>query len=172
MNSGHLPRAWPPKPEPVHLVPTCCGECISHFLTGSFIQQQYLWWILSILPFKYMLLHSSLRFWSSPSHPWGIFQMCGIFSSFTTPCSGCKSPSPNPLSLFFFPYLLPYLILRSLACLFGSLASLPAFRRCTVGVDLHTDELFMYLHVGRWSPCPIPQLSWKSSQLYFCLLWL
>lgn len=160
------PKVWTHVPSP-HLV------CWTHkpFLDRKFYSATIS--VVNPLHFasKHLLLHSSLMFWNSPSHPWVGFQMCGIFSSFTTSCSGYKSPSPNPLSLFFL-YLLPSLIIRSLACIFGSLAPLPAFRRCSVGADLYEDELFVYLCVGRWSPCLIPQPSWKSSQRYFCLLWL
>ena len=44
------------------------------------------------------------------------------FSSFMTPSPGLWSLSPNHLSLFYL-YLLPYLILRKLVYLFGSLGS-------------------------------------------------
>ena len=64
--------------------------------------------------------------WGSKPPPWpglwGDFWGCGNSSSFMTPFLGHKSLSWNPLSPFYL-YLLPYLVLSRLTCLFGSLVS-------------------------------------------------
>ena len=56
-------------------------------------------------------------------HPWGGFWTCWNFSSFSLPPQGA-GPCPKILFFFFLNlYLLPYLVLRKLACLFGSQGS-------------------------------------------------
>ena len=95
-----IPKVWTHAPSP-HLL------CWTHkpFLDRKFCSATIS--VVNPLHFasKHLLLHSSLRFWNSPSHPWRGFQMCGIFSSFTTPCSGFNHHPKILLSLslsFFF----------------------------------------------------------------------
>ena len=106
--------------------------------------QQFLWWILSLC------FHPNtcccVPLWNSEvllcPRLWGSFWECGNFSSFTT-----LIPNTGPfqiLCLFFFLYLLPYLILWRLACLFGSLWSSASIQKCSVGGALHADIFFRH----------------------------
>ena len=60
---------------------------------------------------------------------------------------GVKVPVLKSFVPFFF-YLLPYLILRRLACLFGTLDNVLLFRRCSVGIVPWAD-VFLTLWGGR-----------------------
>ena len=89
-------------------------------------------------------------------------------------CADTFSPSPllpwdtdpclKTLCLFFYPYLLPYLILRRLGLTFlEDWGLLPVFWRCSAGVVPHADVFLMYLWGGRWPSHFTPLPSWKSS---------
>ena len=116
--SGPTPKAWGWAPSPSL---AAVGEWAAFWL-GSAVQQWSLWLILSTLPSKHLLLYSLLRFGISPQNClWGVFKCVEILPSSRLPPQGAD-PIPHPLYLFNL-YLLPYLILRRLACLFGSLSS-------------------------------------------------
>lgn len=52
---------------------------------------------------------------------------------------------PIPISLSYFPYLFCPAVMWRLACLFGSLRSLPAFSRCSIGGIPYANVFLMYL---------------------------
>ena len=147
-----------------HLVPSHWGgHEEKHLRLGSACWCWSLCWILSFLPSVHLLLHSLLRFWSSPYPcPWGSFQVCRNFSSFAAPrCPQGADSILIPLSVFFFffLFLLPYSVMWRLACLFEVWGFPPAFSRYSVGVVPHADVFLMYLWGERWSPHLTPSPS-------------
>ena len=101
---------------------SCHGGCASCFLAGKCWLATSLWWILSVLPSKHPLLHYP---WGSEAPPIptraGVSKCAETFPpSWLAPW--VQVPVPNSF-ISFYLYLLPYLILRRLACLFGSLRS-------------------------------------------------
>ena len=110
-----------------------------------------------------VLLLSEVLLPSQDSPLWEGFWVCGNFSSFRTPFLGSRSPFPNTLSCFFCVYLLPYLILRRLVYLCGSLGSSASIQYMFYGVVLNADEFLMYFLGRRWFSHLIPLPSWKSS---------
>ena len=125
-----LSLGTPPPPEPQHPMLTLCPgwEHVSHFSD----EKRYsatISVVNSALPSEYPLLHS---LWgpnvSTCPDLWGSFWVCKNFSSFMTSFPGFRSPSSNTLSPFKL-YFLPYLILRRLRCIFGSLRSSPSVQK-------------------------------------------
>ena len=110
---------------------------------------------LCALPSESLLLHGTLRFYSSPlvwPVGWGGggFLLLGNIFSFPTPSLPCDPSScPESLCLFLYLCLLPYLILRRLACLLVVWGPLLSYRSSFVGVVLYSDEFFIYLWGGR-----------------------
>ena len=84
--------------------------------------------------------------------------MCRSFSSFTTLSPGCRSLSEILFSLSLFLnfnlYILPYLILRRLACFVEVWGLLSVFGTCSVEVVPYADYFF-YVFVGREGDFPI-----------------
>ena len=64
---------------------------------------------------------------------WG-FWVCRNISSFKTPAPGCKCPSQNPLSTFFFFIFSPASFWGDWLLFLEVWHLLPVFRRCSVGV--------------------------------------
>ena len=124
VNHGPLPGVWYPSLSLGTLCPTFyVHKHVSHFSGGSVVQKQTLWWILFILPSGNLLLCCSLRFWSSLlSSLMKGFLSLQKFSPSWLPPQGA-GPCPEILFLFFYLCLLPYLILKRLTCIFGSLGS-------------------------------------------------
>ena len=68
---------------------------------GSAAQHQSLWWIVSILPSKHLLLYSPQRVQSFPfPHPWEGFQVWGNFPPSWSPLWGTGACSKSFVSLF------------------------------------------------------------------------
>ena len=61
------------------------------------------------------------------------------------------------------PIFCPTSFGRDWAAYLGACCPLPAFRSCFVGVAQHSNDLLMNLWGRKWSPCPIPVLSWDPS---------
>jgi len=123
VNPGPLPWVQPLKPEnsaPIHY--GCV--CARHFSSGKCCLASIFVVNFLFCPSSTCCCISPLMFWSSPSLTPLVRRFLSVqsFSSFMTPSPRLWSLSPNHLSLFHL-YLLPYLILRKLACLFGSLGS-------------------------------------------------
>ena len=97
---------------------------------GSTGWNWFLWWILSILPYEYLLLCSPLRFQAPPpcSHLWGNFWVNRNVSSFTAPSQRCRSLSQILcfFFVFFFPFFLYFLLYFILWRLVYLLVSLEA----------------------------------------------
>ena len=105
-----------------------------------------LWGLLSILPPQHLLRVQS----SSQTLPVRRLQSVWKHFHLQNSLPHGTSPGPEILCLFFYPYLLPCLILWRLTCLFGNPQGLmPASRVCSVGVVPHADEFLMYLWRGR-----------------------
>ena len=154
---GSLPEVWPPKPEPENPAPTCCGH-MSCFSAGKCRSA-----MTSGVNFLYLpLRHSWL---CSPS-----FQSC-LLILLARGCPGVQvlPPSLRPpwgvgpfLTVFcLLFYLLPYLILKRLTCLFGGLGPSASIQKVFCSCSACS---FWYICQGRrWSPCLIPPLSWSRS---------
>ena len=154
---GSLPEVWPPKPEPENPAPTCCGH-MSCFSAGKCRSA-----MTSVVNFLYLpLRHSWL---CSPS-----FQSC-LLILLAKGCPGVQvlPPSLRPpwgagpfLTVFcLLFYLLPYLILKRLTCLFGGLGPSASIQKVFCSCSACS---FWYICQGRrWSPCLIPPLSWSRS---------
>ena len=103
---------------------------------------------LCVLHSEPQLLYHTLRFCSSSL--WGSFLVCRNFTSFMTLFLGGTHPCPEILCLLLCLYLLSYLVLRRLACHFGSLGSSivveQLFCRCCSRFWL----ILVYLWGGRW----------------------
>lgn len=133
---------WRPIPEPLAWVPspTHCGwawEC-EPLLGWEVLFDKNLCCEFSALPLKYLLLHlsmcSPLRCGKlPPALPLRGFPSVWNISFFVTPSPGCIPWEIHPHCqipcLPFYLYLLPYLILRRLACPFGSLGSSASFQK-------------------------------------------
>ena len=75
-----------------------------------------------------------LRFKNSPqTHQWESFLVFGNFSSFMTPSLGWISVPNSFVSLFMF-YLLSYLLLKTMGCLFGCLVSSASVQKLFCGI--------------------------------------
>ena len=124
VNHGPLPGVRYPSLSLGTLCPTFSyvHKHVSHFSGGSAVQKQTLWWILFILPSRNLLLCSSLKFWSSLlSSLMKGFLSLQKFSPSWLPPQGA-GPCTERLYLFLSSSL-PYLILKRLTCIFGSLGS-------------------------------------------------
>lgn len=108
-----------------------CGESWCATFSGEF----------SVLPSKHLLLHSSLKFPSSPFSP-GSFSDYRNISSFTAPSLRYRSLS-QVLCLLVFLYLLPYLVLWRLACLFWKYGDFLHVRKCSTRVVPHADRFYI-----------------------------
>ena len=134
----HL-NAWTSVPSPHWL------QWAHKLLLGWEVLLTSLWWVISILPSKHLLLYSPLRFWNSP-HPclWAVFWVCGNFSSFMTPSLRHRSPY-QILRLLFYLYLFPYSFWEGWLAFSEVWGLLPVFRSCSVGVVTLADEFLIYL---------------------------
>ena len=104
-----------------------------------------------------------LPLWWAPLVPawWGHFWECAeTFPPSLLPPQGADPPLKFFVS-FFYLYLLPYLILRRMACIFGSLGSSVNIQEVFCRSVPHAEFFLMYLLGGRWSPCLTPSPSWK-----------
>ena len=111
-------EAWAPSP---HSQQWAWLQATSQL--GSAVWQWTLWWILSVLPLTTCCF---VPLWGSKTplcpHPWGVSEHVGTFPpSLSLP--RVLVPVPKSFFLFFKSLSFAYLILRRLACLFGSQGS-------------------------------------------------
>lgn len=155
------------KPEAQHLTQTHCSKhADKRFRLGSASWHWSLWWILSILPFEYLLLHSLLRFQSSPPSPTMMdSQVSRNLSSFIAPSLRNRSPFQFiclsfSFSLFLMSFALPHSVEISLPL--ESLGSSSRVQKVFCK-SCSTCRLFLiYLWGGKGSPCLTPPPCWKS----------
>ena len=131
VNPSPLPGVRPPKSNPQHPVSSCLSRhADKHLRLGGAGWYQSLCGILYTFPSAPLLLHSSLRLWSSVLSPQvrGCLNVCKTFllHSFFP-----EAQVPSwflSLSLSFSLLLLPYSIMGKLTDLFGNLWSSASFQ--------------------------------------------
>ena len=157
-NPGPFPKDWCVLH--LHTLPplAACGwESESRFSAGNRCSVWFLCWFF----FFFFLLCCPLRFQSSPwPHIWEGLLLHRNVSSFTTPLPGGVSIPKSSVSLFVF-ILCPTSFWRDRFSFLGIWDPLPAFRNCSVEVAPHSDHYLMFLWGRKWSPYPIPLLSWE-----------
>lgn len=134
INPSSLPDVQFLNPQPEHPAPLTVGGhgSVSHFLAGKCCLIKNLCCEFSALPLEHLLLHlsmcSPLRCGKlPPALPLRGFPSVWKHFLLRDSSPGCIPWEMHPhckiLCLPFYLYLLPYLILRRLACPFGSLGS-------------------------------------------------
>ena len=159
-NPSPPPGVWPPKLDPQHPAPTFNTECISHCLAMiSVVNSLHFAFQVPIAAFPSELLKFPL------TPPLREFPSVWKFFFLHNSLPGCRSPTQSLLSLFYL-YILPYLILRRLACFWGSLESSPSVqnvfcRNCSTWRWVFYVFVCVWVGGGGWSSCLIPPPSWK-----------
>lgn len=151
VNAGPLSGVQSWKPEPQHPGPTCPKRCANSFSAGKGWSE-----MISVV------MSLCFAFWE----PVAVFPSEGTELPRLTPNTTCEgvskhvetfpsswhslkwgSPSQD-ICLFIFVYLLSYIILRRLVCLFGSLGSSASIQKVFCG-NCSTSRYIFYVIVGK-----------------------
>ena len=177
VSSGPLSEASSPKPRPLHLAPT-------HGKWTQLCEPLLSWEVLlsndicgEFSPFCLLSTHCSLPSEIPKLYPDLTYEGVSVYvdtSSFVVFSLGCKSHLEIICLLF---SLLPYLILRSLYCLFWSLKSSASIQKFVLEQQL----LLFHIQMNFWCTCAeeddfpvlfLPQLSVGSLQLFLSAITL
>ena len=162
----------PLRPEPLHSAPTCCGQMRARKLLLSWEMPFGVISVVNFLCFAFRASEHLSRctpLWGSEVPLW----LCLWVGRKLGKCVESFLPSqlppwgaglcPELLCLPFFVFTFcPTWFWGDWFVFLEVWGPLPVFR-CYVGIVPHADDFLIYLWGRRWSPCPIPSPSCRSS---------
>ena len=151
--------------------PLAVGRCehVSCFSAGKCHLAWSLWWIFSVLPSEHLSRCAPL--WGSEIPLWPCLWVGRKLGKCVESFLPSQLPPwgaglcPELLCLPFFVFIFCPTWFWDWFVFLEVWGPLPVFR-CYVGIVPHADDFLIYLWGRRWSPCPIPSPSCRSSWAY------